>query len=295
MRIVESGFEEIISSSLYKKIESAGRTCYKSENLITETSALEFAKRIISYNHGSVLEHAYLVFEVDNKDLFEKIKNEHISFVKTSSFDKYLISSNFRALYNLYLNKDKYDCLNGIFSLMASLYNEVINFETNEDEKHFKLLSREEVMNLLPIEKDLHLSITIRFVCDRGVSHELVRHRLASFAQESTRYCNYSKDKFSHELTFVETYGLNEEQKAIWKDAMINAEKAYFALIDNGAKPEQARSVLPNSLKTEIVTTATIDEWKVIFNLRCAPQAHPDIRFLMQKVEKYFKEKGYLC
>lgn len=132
-----------------------------------------------------------------------------------------------------------------------------------------------------------HGGLSVRFVCDRGVSHELVRHRMASFAQESTRYCNYSKDKFGGELTFVRPSkeligGLWDELVMDkWKDAMLSCERAYLRLLELGASPQMARSVLPNSLKTEVVVTANWREWRHIFELRCAPDAHPDIRGLM--------------
>lgn len=122
-----------------------------------------------------------------------------------------------------------------------------------------------------------HASLTVLFTVDRGVSHELVRHRLASFAQESTRYCNYSKDKFGNELTFIEPCFWNDGYPSNtwhmmneWKRAMGVAEKQYFTLLNMGAKPEEARSVLPNSLKTEVVMTANLREWRHFLKLRAA-------------------------
>lgn len=128
-----------------------------------------------------------------------------------------------------------------------------------------------------------HASATVRFVCDRGVTHELVRHRLAAYSQESTRYANYSKDKFGNEITVIRPIFWKEgtEEYARWEQAMADAERAYLGMIDNGARPEQARSVLPNSLKTEIVMTANLREWRHVFKLRCAGPAHPQIREVM--------------
>lgn len=127
-----------------------------------------------------------------------------------------------------------------------------------------------------------HGDMTVGFVCDRGVSHELVRHRVASFAQESTRYCNYSKDKFGNELTFILPQGLDASDAiSDWRETMQMCEETYLRMIAKGVKPEVARSVLPNSLKTEIVVTANWREWRHIFELRCAKAAHPDIRKLM--------------
>lgn len=125
-----------------------------------------------------------------------------------------------------------------------------------------------------------HEKITVKFICDRGVTHEIVRHRIASYSQESTRYCNYSKDKFGSELTFIRPFfwESDSEKYAVWKQAMEDSEKAYIKLISIGAKPEEARSVLPNSLKTEIVVTMDLREWRHFFRLRTSERAHPQIR-----------------
>lgn len=186
----------IISATegLEQLIESAGRTCYKSEDRITEESASKFITTICKNKHESVLEHG---------------------------------------------------------------------------------------------------AITVRFVCDRGVSHELVRHRLASFSQESTRYCNYSKDKFDKELTFIapcfwpETHFLYTH----WVNNMQYAEWGYLFAIEQGAKPQEARSVLPNSLKTEVVVTANPREWLHIFKMRTAIEAHPQMRELMIPLSQEFAER----
>lgn len=115
-----------------------------------------------------------------------------------------------------------------------------------------------------------HASVTVKFVVDRGISHELVRHRLASFAQESTRYCNYSKDDFGSEITFIIPDYLEYKSECwnIWKESMKQAEDAYFKMLDFGLSPQQARAVLPNSLKTEVVMTANLREWRHFFKLR---------------------------
>jgi thymidylate synthase (FAD) len=128
-----------------------------------------------------------------------------------------------------------------------------------------------------------HINITVRFICDRGVSHELVRHRLASYSQESTRYANYSQEKFGREITVIKPLFWEETSReyAEWLSAMKQAEASYMKLIDMGATPEQARSVLPNSLKTEIVMTCNIREWRHVLTLRCSPKAHPQMREVM--------------
>ena len=125
-----------------------------------------------------------------------------------------------------------------------------------------------------------HEKITVRFVCDRGVTHEIVRHRIASYSQESTRYCNYSKDKFGGEITFIRPcfWAEDDEKFAVWKETMQSIEDSYVKLISLGAKPEEARSILPNSVKTEIMVTMNLREWRHFFKLRTAERAHPQIR-----------------
>jgi len=123
-------------------------------------------------------------------------------------------------------------------------------------------------------------SATVKIICDRGVSHEIVRHRIgASYSQQSTRYCNFSKDKFGNEITVIRPFFFQEgsDQYKSWESAMLDAEFGYFDLLGNGATPEQARVVLPNSLKTEIVVTMNMRAWRHFFTLRCAPAAHPQM------------------
>ena len=200
MKAIKAGFEimdPVEASYIYKRIEQAGRTCYKSESAITDESSERFVRNLIKRGHEAMLEHA---------------------------------------------------------------------------------------------------SITVKFTVDRGVSHELVRHRLASFAQESTRYCNYSKDKFGRELTFIKPCFFEEgtAKYSAWVDAMKLAESFYLSMIDYGATPQEARSVLPNSLKTEVVMTANIREWRHILNLRAAGVTgapHPQMLEVMVPLLKEMKTK----
>lgn len=125
-----------------------------------------------------------------------------------------------------------------------------------------------------------HSSFSVRFIVDRGVSHEIVRHRLASYCQESTRYCNYADDKFGEEITVIRPYYLEEGSVAFeeWRTACRRAEEAYLWLLGQGHSPQEARAVLPNSLKTELIMTANLREWRHFFKLRTAPAAHPQMR-----------------
>lgn len=138
-----------------------------------------------------------------------------------------------------------------------------------------------------------HGQLSVRFVCDRGISHELVRHRLAAFAQSSTRWCNYSGGKFGNEITVIKPCFFREGTPAyeIWADACACCEESYFALLAEGRKPEEARSVLPNSLATTIVVTANWREWRHILRLRTANDAHPQMCELMRPLLAELKAK----
>lgn len=138
-----------------------------------------------------------------------------------------------------------------------------------------------------------HYNITVKFICDRGVTHEIVRHRLASYCQESTRYCNYANDKFNGEITVIKPMFLEvgTDGWELWHDACAMAEKFYFDLLDFGCTPQEARAVLPNSLKTELVMTANIREFRHFFNLRCSKAAHPQMREVANMLLRKFKER----
>ncbi len=135
-----------------------------------------------------------------------------------------------------------------------------------------------------------HASATILFVCDRGVTHELVRHRLAAYSQESTRYCNYGKDKFGG-VSFIQPPNLSGTSRLLWQGACVNAEQTYLTMIENGIAPQIARSILPNCLKTEIAMTANLREWRHVFKLRTASTAHPQIRMIMYPALSFLKKE----
>lgn len=138
-----------------------------------------------------------------------------------------------------------------------------------------------------------HGNITLKIICDRGISHELVRHRLASYSQESTRYCNYSKGKFDKEISCIKPYFWKETSHKfdLWARACESAETYYMGLLADGATAQEARAVLPNSLKTEIVVSANIREWRHILKLRTSVRAHPQMREIMMPILKWAYNK----
>lgn len=285
MKLIESSVQIIEEKDPYKMIELAGRTCYKSEDKITENSAKEFVDRMIKLSHGAMLEHGtvYLTITATSPEV-RKYEINPYSRVKKISVDgingRAYITTNYRVLVeNKWLDDLKYQC-----------------DPTPSHEKR----------------------ITVKFICDRGVSHEFVRHRVFSFAQESQRYCNYSKDKFNNELTFIKPTWLNIPTgdytywDGDWCDinnmkiqlpsdngiadnflwCLNNARMQYRLLINKGLKPQEARAILPNATKTELVMTGFESDWEHFFELRCSGTAHPDARKLADKLKSLMNIKN---
>lgn len=292
MRLIKPSFsiwdQQEGLEGIYKQIERAGRVCYKSEDKITEDSAKDFVDRMIKLGHGAMLEHGtiYLIIDCSGRllDVANKyVNNKYSEWTLHPDGVHYCITTNYRVLLqNGWLDDLQYLC--------------------EPTEYHEK-------------------RVTIHFVCDRGVSHEFVRHRVFSFAQESTRYCNYSKDKFGNELTFIlppwvderqlgeqnsqelliqmgslsnPTYTQEDLNELYFLFSLASSEVQYFNLINNGWKPQEARAVLPNSLKTELVVTGFVSDWEHFFELRDAGSAHPQARELAHPLHMEFLRRNYL-
>ncbi len=138
-----------------------------------------------------------------------------------------------------------------------------------------------------------HEKVTALFIIDRGISHELVRHRIGSYSQESTRYCNYGKDRFGREISVIKPYFYipGTETHALWEESCLLAEKNYLDLLDKGSTPQEARSILPTCLKTEIAVTYNIREWRHFFYMRCSTAAHPQMRQVAIPLLLLFQDK----
>lgn len=222
---------------IYKQIERAGRVCYKSEDKITEDSAKSFVDRMVASGHGAMLEHGTVYLQIKSRDA----ENYHLFYNKYSSNPHSYINVGRGCMWNTLYITTNYRVL------VENNWLDDLKYLCEPTEFHAK-------------------RITVHFVCDRGVSHEFVRHRVMSFAQESTRYCNYSnKDKFGNEVTFIEPCWLDSiselERKSFLAGLLLDSEKKYFDLLSMGWKPQQARAVLPNALKTELVMTGFVDDW----------------------------------
>jgi thymidylate synthase (FAD) len=276
MRLIKPSYSIIEQppglEGVYKMIEIAGRTCYKSEDNITEDSAKAFVDRMIKSRHGAMLEHGTVYLDIPwnaTEEAFSlqlKLKinkydsNKYSRIVDTEEHHSY-ITTNLRVLVeNEWLDDLQYIC--------------------EPTEYHIK-------------------RVTVRFITDQGILREFTRHRSMSFAVESTRYCNYSKERFNNEVTFISPCWLPDgdlsvEAEECFKYALQKAEQSYFHLLQEGWKPQQARNVLPLATKCEIVMTGFVDDYKHFFFLRDAAPAHPQARELAEPLHKEFVERGYI-
>lgn len=286
MKLIDSSVKYIDTTTLgpTEIIERVGRTCYKSESAFDKESSIKFFKQLVDRHHYAMLEHATFIFLLYVEDLEDKVmKSPHVN---VTIFNKFVtVSANLRSIKE-----------NNLTSYMAELihhYPELNYYFGLESAPktvcHVSLVTDIGKWCVVATEEEIkkHLHFTFHFTCDRGVSHEMVRHRPASFAQESTRYCNYSKDKFGKEITcikpafYYDDSKWTNEAKSVYENALKQAEFYYFMLLDKGLTPQQARGVLPTDLKTEIIMTANFEEWEHFFALRAkgvtgAP--HPNMK-----------------
>ena len=271
--------KEELLNSIYRQIEIAGRTCYKSEDKITDTSAKEFVERMIKSGHGAMLEHGTVYLQLlgvflDPDDVDIAYGNYIVHHYINNPYSKVKIIHDEDWKANVYITTNyrvmiENNWLDDLFYLCNS---------TEYHERRY----------------------TVKFICDRGVSHEFVRHRVFSFAQESTRYCNYSKDKFGNELTFIQPcwslapMSPEDYNGSRFLEFLHESEDLYLSLIKEGWKPQEARAILPNALKTELVMTGFTSDWKHFFELRDASSAHPQARELAQPLHEEFIKRRYL-
>ena len=314
MKVIESQVKELTDNNIIKKIERCGRICYKSEDKITNESCYRFVKGLVVHQHWAMLEHAWLCLRVTEK-LAKSIRRlghgTYLNITLNGREDRFIISGNIRAWMQLF-NPYKWTAAEWVDISRVQNYVYMILdektyytfFTKPESIPHRHLdnvyLSQEDILKLPNItleEAQKHLYLTAVFTCDRGVTHELVRHRPASFAQESTRYCNYTKEGFGKEIICIKPTGMNPGQTSIWLEAMEYCESQYFKLISEGCTPQQARGVLPTDIKAELVISTNLEEWQHIINLRyhgTTGNPHPACKEVMTKWYNYImSKKGY--
>lgn len=275
MNLVKASFEFIEQEpglkGCFKQIERAGRTCYKSEDKITDTSCEEFVSRMVNSGHGAMLEHGtvylYRTFESKEECMdsdftlnyhenpFSKVVRVRDDVTNPKGKQHLYITTNYRVLVeNEWLDDLQYQC--------------------EPTEHHEK-------------------RVTVKFILPISISREFIRHRTASFAEQSTRYCNYSKDKFGGELIFIKPYWYDQYKKE-FESSCQYYEDAYMMAIEYGLKAQEARELLPLCTKTELIMTAFVSDWEHFFTLRCHSTAHPQAREIAIPLQEQFIEKGYI-
>lgn len=328
MKVIKPYHEHISKEGMtpYQFIEKIGRTCYKSEDKITDDSAVKFVKGLCKRRHFAMIEHYWVhmrytgLYEdlMKGLSMFAKVDcgllgeaTDILKHVYITEYCDTYISAPLRVFFDMVsalgacdlnvtpINSVVDEMLSCVGNYFPEIFPQCFSYRNT---RHFQIMPEEDFCddlynelydspkNLREQEIMKHRTHTVLFVCDRGVSHELVRHRPCSFAQESTRYCNYSKDKFGGDITFIlpfffDTGHDDSRVYEAWKTSCEVAERKYFELLGYGSTPQEARSVLPNSLKTEIIMTCNETEWQHIVNLRAkgttgAP--HPQMKEIMQ-------------
>jgi len=314
MKVLKSSFEILAPLPRLTHIERCGRTCYKSEDRITHDSSGKFVQMLLQNGHTTVLEHSSYIFDVGGtfyKEILhfiERLEEKgYLIMLRYTRDRRFIISGNVRAWI------DFFDACLAEFGFLPpfakiepvakdtekqTLFGKFYEYNFNG----FSCLDEITKWDLDTVnEKMVHWDESVRFIGDRGFTHEVVRHRISSPSQESTRYCNYGAGKFGNEISVIDICNHIQDLKVstedkmnligIWYAAMEFAEQQYMAMIELGAPAQIARSVLPQSTKAEIVITANLREWVWIFTKRCAPAAHPQMRELMLPLLTMFQTR----
>lgn len=317
MKFIEPSVEVIQQEpgidGMMKIIEMAGRTAYKSEDHITGDSAKRFVKMLKDKKHGAALEHGTCYLAIPQEKWDNIVDDRDFNFIHCP--------------YQFY----GFDYWNGNYQYLTTNYRVLVEHGYEQLLDYMVTPTEEEFQCNNETYQHFHRRITVKFICDRGVSHEFVRHRVFSFLQESTRYCNYGKDKFGNQITFIIPRWIHDIQEEIastvdsatglsreyfrdyqtdvlmnnlttvdrtvssYMDTLQAVEDCYLDMtMEDGLKPQQARQILPNALKTELIMTGTIEQWEGFFKLRCAPSAHPDAKYLADMLREKFLNEGYI-
>lgn len=287
MKLIKQSFEILDQQcgleGIYRQIERAGRTCYKSEDKITEDSAKEFVDRMVKSGHGAMLEHGTVYLKITYKDI------------------------DFTTLCIFY-GKDKYSVLN--HSEDNKIYYITTNYRVLVENNHLN-----DLKYLCEPTEYHERRITVKFITDQGILREFTRHRVFSFAVESTRYCNYSRSRFSNEVTFIQPNWISDKDVENYHmdfgyftdqntnhitavnrfmSALKNTEYFYMELIKLGCKPQYARNILPLATKCDMIMTGFVSDWKHFFELRDTASAHPQAQELAHSLHETFIQRDLI-
>ena len=292
MKLIKANFniieQDLGIDGIYKIIEQAGRTCYKSEDKITEDSAKEFVDRMIKSGHGAMLEHGTVYLAMPTETMIP---------IEANGWGKYTKNPYSKGFRVCDVNGQKRVAITtNLRVLVENDWLDDLQYICEPTEYHEK-------------------RITVKFITDQGILREFTRHRVFSFAVESTRYCNYSKNRFSHEITFIQPNWISDKDVENYHmdfgyftdqdtnhitavnrfiSALKNAEYFYMELIKLGYKPQQARNILPLATKCDMVMTGFVSDWKHFFELRDATSAHPQAQELAHSLHETFIQRGLI-
>ncbi len=304
MKVIAPSFEILTAldkGSMATRIEVCGRVCYKSEEKITADSAAPFIKNVLKRRHNSVAEMAVLTIKIaiDQHSYLSRLFETVPRYFAIDFLDKkvLLMTGSVRAFRELFMFNPSVKAVKGITAFLGNRY--PLFFDDLQPKSgwmpqtgiQIKKVPLAEVDDLPPEQLARHRSIAVKFITNRAVTHEIVRHRPCSFLQESQRYCRYDKSQFGNEVTFIKPMFFEDgsPEYAVWEKAMLATESMYFELLKT-VSPQAARTILPNSCKTEIVVYASLTEWQHIFGQRTSPAAEPSMRELMIPLQAEFKK-----
>lgn len=271
-----------------KQIELAGRICYKSEDKITEDSFKTFFELLRNKQHLSVFEHGTLYFTIK---LGSPLHDDHYLWKAQviQSFKKNPYSRVVEKLESIKYDDTVFDVQYFYITTNYRVIEESFGKDKFPKNNLMDEISEKTLFNYLSLPTKNHVKrLSVKFICSRAIANELVRHRTFSFSQESQRYCNYSSEKFGMEITFIQPeYSVNIPK---FEETLSMVEHSYFYLLSIGQTPQQAREILPNATKTEIIMTGYMDNWGKFFELRTAENAHPEMRRLTIPLQKEFEK-----
>ncbi len=305
MKIIPPSFtvlDQLDRESLPVRIEYCGRVCYKSEDRIDRRSAIPFVARMAEHGHNSVLEMGVFTLEVtcgkrEPVDELFRCQPRYL-FIDVPEENRLLITGSVRAFREMLLFHPSAAVVRTVSHFLARRHDWFFTGIPAEPEPRpepdigVRKVELAEVDRFAAPLLEKHRHIAVKFIVNRAVTHEIVRHRPCSFLQESQRYCRYSDDKFGSEVTFIRPlfFAEGSVEYNIWQQAMRETEKMYLQLLET-CTPQAARTVLPNSCKTELIVYCNLAEWKHIFRLRTSKAAEPSMREVMIPLQEDFRDR----
>lgn len=305
MKIIPPSYEildTLDQQGLAVRIEYCGRICYKSEDKIDRDSAIPFTRKMAEHGHNSVLEMGVLSLKIANTgpEQLAELYATQPRYLQIDRLDQntLLVSGSVRAFREMLIFHPSCRLVNSMAAFLAERH--PYFFDTIipagglqiEPEAVVSKVDLDEIDRLPASLLARHRHLAVKFTVNRAITHEIVRHRPCSFLQESQRYCRYSDNKFGGEITFIKPmfYEEGTREHDLWTRAMEDTERIYLELLETST-PQAARTVLPNSCKTELIVYANLVEWKHIFRLRTTPAAEPSMREVMIPLHKEFKQR----